>query len=594
MFGKNHIKWWSVALMLIAMALPFAIRGSASKKEGITQANRVKATYVLMEAQRQHFLEHDDAFYHLIAYAYSLDSTNTSIAFYMGVAKFERTSFEHTDELTAALAQMRKHVEAHPEDKYEARLYAHAAFLVNQYQEGLRVLNIQHQLHPQDDNLLSTMADAYEKTSDYQKALAIYDTLQQWRGQSVELSSAKLKAYQALNDTTGAIHEMRALLASAPTNADYNLAMGKMLFMFGYRDSAMVYYDKAQQYEPDNGLTYLTKAEYYLALGDTLNYDRQTYQALVSTDLDVESKLQILVNYTKTLLSAKDTTHRTDHLFDVLIEQHPLEPQIRVLYSEYLMVIDNNEGAAEQIDYALNLDPTNKELWTRLMAYYLYAGNYEKAIEVGDKAIRLNPDNVELYSYLGSSCYSVKQYDKAIEVYDKALAILDSTQVDDRSNLLSGKADVKFAMGDTIAAFALYDQSLDLNPDNPGTLNNYAYFLALSNRDLDKAERMSAKTIVEDAANPTYLDTYAWVFYMRKEYTMAQLYIEMAINNEEQPTSELFEHYGYILLANGDKQKALEQWRKAIELKPDNEQLVKQIEKISNENGNENGNENEN
>ena len=590
MFGKNHIKWWSVALMLIAMALPFAIRGSASKKEGITQANRVKATYVLMEAQRQHFLEHDDAFYHLIAYAYSLDSTNTSIAFYMGVAKFERTSFEHPDELTSALAQMRKHVEAHPEDKYEARLYAHAAFLVNQYQEGLRVLNIQHQLHPQDDNLLSTMADAYEKTSDYQKALAIYDTLQQWRGQSVELSSAKLKAYQALNDTTGAIHEMRALLASAPTNADYNLAMGKMLFMFGYRDSAMVYYDKAQQYEPDNGLTYLTKAEYYLALGDTLNYDRQTYQALVSTDLDVESKLQILVNYTKTLLSAKDTTHRTDHLFDVLIEQHPLEPQIRVLYSEYLMVIDNNEGAAEQIDYALNLDPTNKELWTRLMAYYLYAGNYEKAIEVGDKAIRLNPDNVELYSYLGSSCYSVKQYDKAIEVYDKALAILDSTQVDDRSNLLSGKADVKFAMGDTIAAFALYDQSLDLNPDNPGTLNNYAYFLALSNRDLDKAERMSAKTIVEDAANPTYLDTYAWVFYMRKEYTMAQLYIEMAINNEEQPTSELFEHYGYILLANGDKQKALEQWRKAIELKPDNEQLVKQIEKISNENGNENEN----
>lgn len=590
MFGKNHIKWWSVALMLIAMALPFAIRGSASKKEGITQANRVKATYVLMEAQRQHFLEHDDAFYHLIAYAYSLDSTNTSIAFYMGVAKFERTSFEHTDELTAALAQMRKHVEAHPEDKYEARLYAHAAFLVNQYQEGLRVLNIQHQLYPQDDNLLSTMADAYEKTSDYKKALAIYDTLQQWRGQSVELSSAKLKAYQALNDTTGAIHEMRALLASAPTNADYNLAMGKMLFMFGYRDSAMVYYDKAQQYEPDNGLTYLTKAEYYLALGDTLNYDRQTYQALVSTDLDVESKLQILVNYTKTLLSAQDTTHRTDHLFDVLIEQHPLEPQIRVLYSEYLMFIDNNEGAAEQIDYALNLDPTNEELWTRLMAYYLYAGNYEKAIEVGDKAIRLNPDNVELYSYLGSSCYSVKQYDKAIEVYDKALAILDSTQVDDRSNLLSGKADVKFAMGDTIAAFALYDQSLDLNPDNPGTLNNYAYFLALSNRDLDKAERMSAKTIVEDAANPTYLDTYAWVFYMRKEYTMAQLYIEMAINNEEQPTSELFEHYGYILLANGDKQKALEQWRKAIELKPDNEQLVKQIEKISNENGNENEN----
>lgn len=586
MLRKFYIKWCSVAFVLIAIALPFASTGSASKKEGITEANRVKAKYVLMEAQRQHLLENDDAYYHLIHYAYSLDSTNTSIAFYMGVAIFERTSFEYTSELTAALALMRKHVEAHPEDKYEARLYAHAAFLINQYQEGLRVLKIQQQRHPQDENLLSTMADAYEKMGDYKKALAIYDTLQQWQGQSVELSSAKLKAHQALNDTTGAIAEMRQLLASAPTNADYNLAMGKMLFMFGYRDSAMVYYDKAQQYEPDNGLTYLTKAEYYLALADTLNYDRQTYQALVSTDLDVESKLQILVKYTKTLLSAQDTTHRTDHLFDVLIEQHPLEPQIRVLYSEYLMVIDNEEGAAEQIDYALNLDPTNKELWTRLMAYYLYAGNYEKTIEVGDKALSLNPENVDLYSYLGSSCYSVKQYDKAIEVYDKALAMLDSTNTSDRSNLLCGKADVKFAMGDTLAAFALYDQSLELDPDNLGTLNNYAYFLALSNQNLDKAERMSAKTIVAESANPTYLDTYAWVFYKRKEYTMAQLYIEMAINCDEHPTSELFEHYGYILLGTGDKQKALEQWRKALELKPDNEELVKKIEEITNENEN--------
>jgi hypothetical protein len=111
---------------------------------------------------------------------------------------------------------------------------------------------------------------------------------------------------------------------------------------------------KPQQYEPENGATYLAKAQFYNAIGDSVNYDQQTYQALVSKDLDVASKVEVLADYARHLLVAKDSSARTENLFKVLIEQHPNEPQIRMLFSDYLAAKDDMKGAAEQMDYAVS------------------------------------------------------------------------------------------------------------------------------------------------------------------------------------------------------------------------------------------------
>lgn len=312
-----------------------------------------------------------------------------------------------------------------------------------------------------------------------------------------------------------------------------------------------------------------------------MNYDQQTYQALVSKDLDVASKVEVLADYARHLLVAKDSSARTENLFKVLIEQHPNEPQIRMLFSDYLAAKDDMKGAAEQMDYAVNLDPTDAQAWNRLLVLNIISENYEAAIAAGDRAIELNPNDIELYGYIAPAYYNIKQYDKAIEVYKKALAAVDSTDTEHRSMFLGGMGDAKFSMGDTIGAFALYDQAIEIDPNNVSILNNYAYFLTLCNRDLDKAERMSAKTVQAEPQNATFLDTYAWVFYMRKEYTMAQLYIEMAIKNERRPSSDIYDHYGDILLAVGNKQEALKQWKKALELDAGNKELLEKVEKLA-------------
>lgn len=570
------------AILLLLTVLPFADKLMASDRKAISEDDRVKAEYIFLEAEKQRNMGRDDAFHHLLQYAHSLDPENSAIAYYLGYSRLMKSNLSVSDSLfSSSLRMMRKHVDAHPEDKYEAMLYANGNMIANQVQEGLRVLKIQAERNPHNVEVQLSIADAYARLEDYRNAIAAYDSVQQWQGQSVQLSARKVRAYQALNDTVGAIGEMRSLLATAPRNVDYNLAMGNMMLMFGERDSALTYYDKAQQYEPENGATYLAKAQFYNAIGDSVNYDQQTYQALVSKDLDVASKVEVLADYARHLLVAKDSSARTENLFKVLIEQHPNEPQIRMLFSDYLAAKDDMKGAAEQMDYAVNLDPTDAQAWNRLLVLNIISENYEAAIAAGDRAIELNPNNIELYGYIAPAYYNIKQYDKAIEVYKKALAAVDSTDTEHRSMFLGGMGDAKFSMGDTIGAFALYDQAIEIDPNNVSILNNYAYFLTLCNRDLDKAERMSAKTVQAEPQNATFLDTYAWVFYKRKEYTMAQLYIEMAIKNERRPSSDIYDHYGDILLAVGNKQEALKQWEKALELDAGNKDLLEKVEKLA-------------
>ena len=57
------------------------------------------------------------------------------------------------------------------------------------------------------------------------------------------------------------------------------------------------------------------------------------------------------------------------------------------------------------------------------------------------------------------------------------------------------------------------DRSLHYDANNTMVLNNYAYFLSLEERDLERALNMSSRAVALTDNNPTFLDTYAWVLF---------------------------------------------------------------------------------
>ena len=567
----------SIPLLLIFL-FAFSVTVGAKKKKVNDGIQKRKADYVFLEAMRKKSLEEYDSYYELLRHAYSLDTTNTAIGYHLGYASL--TSDASTKEsVETAVGLMKKHFDSIPEDIYESSMYGNVCMKLQNQEEALRVWTKLAVIFPTNVNVKYKLADTHAAMRNYGKAIALYDSIELNEGKSIPITMRKVNYRLAMNDTIGTIEEAKSLVASAPENVDFNLLLGSIYLQFAYSDSAMMCYDRALELDPNNGYVYLYKADYYKMIGDSVNYDKQIYNALINKNTEVEQKIGVLTDYVRQSLS--DTimaSDRVGNLFDVLIEQHPHESEIHDLYSQYLVTVKDYTGAAEQLGYVLDLKPTDTECWQKLVVINLMNEDYDAAIAAGDKALEYNPDEIKLYLYVAPAYYQIKYYDKAIDTYNLALEKVDTTDVKIMSELMSGMGDAFFMKGDTLKSFESYEKALDYNPGNILAMNNYAYFLAVTDGDLDKAERLSGMTVKYEPENPTYLDTYAWIYFKKGEYGLALTYMKSAMTNSQgEESAELYEHYGDILFMNGYHEEALPNWEKALEMNPDSEILQRKV-----------------
>ena len=75
----------------------------------------------------------------------------------------------------------------------------------------------------------------------------------------------------------------------------------------------------------------------------------------------------------------------------------------------------------------------------------------------------------------------------------------------------------------------------------------------------------------------TYLDTYAWVLYKQGKYNEALIWQRKALDAGGSGEAVLVEHLGDILFRTGDTAGALEQWRKARDLRGGSDLIDRKI-----------------
>ena len=174
-----------------------------------------------------------------------------------------------------------------------------------------------------------------------------------------------------------------------------------------------------------------------------------------------------------------------------------------------------------------------------------------------------------------------ERYDEAHNILTQAINNTDSTQTELQAHIYGAIAN-NYASVDIEKAIEFYEKSLALCDTISMTMNNYAYMLSNhKDADLTKAERLSAKTIQKEPDNITYLDTYAWILFRKNSFSLAQIYIERAIslmNNSEEDSATIYEHYGDILFKLGKTEDAVIQWEKAYRTDNKNLILKKKIE----------------
>ncbi len=170
--------------------------------------------------------------------------------------------------------------------------------------------------------------------------------------------------------------------------------------------------------------------------------------------------------------------------------------------------------------------------------------------------------------------------DEAIDLLRKAAGnpAFDS---ETRSDLVTSMGDALYRNGQTDSAFVYYDEAIRLNPANFLAMNNCAYFLACTDRDLDRALELIEKASAGRPDDPTTLDTYAWVLFKRRDYEKARELIDrtLALTEEagEELSPELLEHAGDIYFMLREPDTALAFWKRALELDPSSDLLKRKV-----------------
>ena len=178
-----------------------------------------------------------------------------------------------------------------------------------------------------------------------------------------------------------------------------------------------------------------------------------------------------------------------------------------------------------------------------------------------DVVSRHEPELGEPYKQKSIAYFWMGQNDDALNMLSKGLTLVKTDA--DKASLYNLRGDFHHTLGEIELMYADYDSTLVYDPDNINVLNNYAYYLSVEGRNLEKALKMSARTLEAEPLNATYLDTYAWILFKMKRYKESLQYMEKALRYLESDNPEIYEHYGDVLYICGEKEKAVENWHKA-------------------------------
>lgn len=553
----------------------------ASEKPGRWDdgASRRKSDYLYMEAMRRNALEQPDAYFELIDRAYALAPEETEVGqelgyYYMILSDKDSVFFDR------GYRMMKRHFDKCPEDYYSGIFFGTINDRLGLNDESVKVWATLDSLNPDKIDVTMKLAEALGASADtamQHRALDVLDRVERAEGKNLSITSHKVRALFSLRDTAAIHDELHSLLASSPRSANNRVYAGDLFMALGNRDSAIYYYNRACEVDSASGLAYYKRAGYYQAVGDSAAYDREVFRALQMSNLELDTKLEILTGYIRELYTDSLQQPRIRSLFSTLLENHPHEPDIHDLYSAYLVAIEDYAGAAEQQEYVIDSDLSNEGRWRGLQSLYMQVPDMEHAVVTGERALHYFPESSAVY-LITASCYAqTGEYAKAQQYLARALEYADKADVEYLSQINGTIGDTYYQAGERDSAFVYYDKALQLDPHNMLALNNCAYYLACEGRDLDRAERMSEMTVQNDPDNTTSLDTYAWVLFKKADYQRAKEIIDRVLVLDDNMSAEVYQHAGDIYFMAGDPETAVEYWTKALDLDPDDNMLQRKV-----------------
>ncbi len=562
---KNNLK----QRLLVALFLPLLSLGQPSANSG----NSLSFDSAFWQAQEYKISGRKEQALNSFLQCDSIEPDNALIKIEIAKIYAEKQS------IGEALEYASKGWELDSKVKWYGFLYTDLLLADGKQLEATQVLEQISDLEPGSADPLFALTGVYLDLGKWPEALRSLSKIEALRGIDKEVSRQKVKIYLYQDELELALVEMDKLITAFPYDFEIQLQKADLYSANDRQLEAVGIWKNIISKSPNQPTANLRLARWHQSIKE---YDKSyTYlkAAAASPSLDIDEKIGLLLSFYEQTERDSTLLSKAYELLDIVVQSSPNSAKAFAMKGDFLARDLRLLEAREAYLKAVSLpEGTKYEIWQQILLIDAELNKLEWLEADSKQAVDLFPTQPLPYLYKGITSLNQGDEEQAIEWLEAGFDLSFANRaLQERFNFFLAEAE--YTNSNVDQAFKYFEKALDINPNNPTTLNNYAYYLALANRDLAKALKMSEKSNSLQPQEPNFIDTWAWVLFQQGNYTAALEKINEAHSLSEPKPAGFHEHKGDILFRMNKVEEALIEWEKAVALGSNNSVLLKKIEK---------------
>ncbi|HAZ60396.1 MAG TPA: hypothetical protein DCY89_02335, partial [Gammaproteobacteria bacterium] len=346
-------------------------------------------------------------------------------------------------------------------------------------------------------------------------------------------------------------------VTAAPQDVDVRISLARMLVEVGRGPAAVELLEAGLKVVPNDMRLYEA-----LVRAQVANRDMDGARATVAQLKEKFPDMPALYHIAGLLEQADQKPEESIAHFEAALDKAPdaAEPLSQLVKS--FMAMEKPDKAIERLNKTLAANEKNFVAWNLLGEVHLVQRNLPEAKKAFGKAIELQPKWPVPYRGLALTQLQEDDHTGAIATFEKGLEATEYSLV-----LVSDFAAYFEGRKQADQAIQIYERLLERQPDIPAAINNLAMLLLDHRTDAashERAAQLIAK--IDTAGNPAFLDTVGWAHYRLGRYDEAVSTLLKAV--EAAPESGVLRyHLGMAYAAKGDKERAIEHLKRAVESK---------------------------
>ena len=435
--------------------------------------------------------------------------------------------------------------------------------------EFAKAAEILESISDRSDEEIYSLGLIYESLNNVSKALDHYLQYYNQKPESVPMGfkiGRLLLSEKRFEEAESLFQVIRTANGSTP---EVLTMLGTVKIIRGDTAAGLSYYESALEIDSTNEETLRSKAQIYL--GKNSYPEAITcYEKLYAGGSYGEvygRTLALLYYYNKQYSDAERILKK---MLQELMDDYELHYYLGLVLSASA----RTEAARIEIEKSLIIRNTFEDAWRELCFMYVREKDYDKALSTAQRYTVALPTSASSWRMKGYVLNLRKEFSSSVDALNQSLKI-DSTDVYTLFELGSALE----RSGQMDRASDAFRKVLALRPGDPAASNYLGYMWAEKGIKLDSAEVLIKTALEQEPENGAYLDSYAWVFFMKGELDSAYTYILKAVEKmNDDPV--IYDHIGDILVKMNDYTGALEAYRRSLELKSEDAEKI--LEKISN------------